>query len=64
LLTEVKFGPLSFKQQFLPLFEYLGKHPTLKVYADEVRKLAVVRILQQLSTVFKSIRSEQKGTQP
>jgi translation initiation factor 3 subunit A len=55
-LLETQFGPLTLYAQLKPLLEQLRGDAELSKYVQPLEQLTVIRVLQQLSTVFKSMK--------
>ena len=55
-LLENQFGPLTLYAQLQPLFATLRSDASLQKYVAPLEQLTILRVLQQLSTVFKSMR--------
>jgi translation initiation factor 3 subunit A len=58
-LIEKYFGPLTLTTKLVPYFENLATRPEVEgKYLLPLKKLTVLRILQQLSTVYQSVKIE------
>ena len=55
-LLENRFLPLSLSSALTPLLAQLEQDEALKKYVAPLQHLVIIRVLQQLSSVFKSIR--------
>ena len=55
-LLENRFLPLSLTAELAPLLEQLKSDEKLSRYVLPLQNLVIIRVLQQLSTVFKSIK--------
>jgi translation initiation factor 3 subunit A len=55
-LLEVKFGPLSLTSQLAPIFNEFSADEGLSRYVDSLKQIAVLRLLQQLSSVFSVVK--------
>mmetsp|Transcript_33594 Transcript_33594/g.54432 ORF Transcript_33594/g.54432 Transcript_33594/m.54432 type:complete len:1134 (+) Transcript_33594:97-3498(+) len=55
-VLEVEFHPLELSQKVKPLLEFLGEHPTLKLYLKPIQHLVLLRVLKQLSQVYKVLK--------
>ena len=55
-LLENKFLPLSLSAELSPLLQQLQADEKLAKYVSPLQQLIILRVLQQLSTVFKSIK--------
>ena len=55
-LLENRFLPLSLSAALAPLLAQLEQDEALKKYVAPLQHLVIIRVLQQLSSVFKSIR--------
>ena len=55
-LLENRFLPLSLSAELAPLLQQLSTDERLSKYVPPLQQLVILRVLQQLSTVFKSIK--------
>lgn len=55
---EVKFMPLKFIPTILPALSLIRGNATLKHYADQLEKIAIIRVVQQLSKVYNTVKLE------
>lgn len=55
-LLETDFGPLSMKSKLNPILDFLKTQPHLAQYVHPLERAAVLRLLTQLSTVFKTMK--------
>lgn len=57
-LLETRFGPLQLQTSLQPLLANLQPDATLSKYVEPLQTVTTIRVLQQLSTVFTSIKLE------
>ena len=53
---EVKFHPLKLAAGLVPMIAAIKSHPQLSVYAIPLERIAVLRVVQQLSRVYSAVR--------
>lgn len=57
-LLETKFNPLGLVSALKPIIKAIKSHPQLAMYALPLERVAVVRVMQQLSRVYSALKMD------
>lgn len=55
-LLEVDFHPLTMVKSLSPCFELMQSNDKMKIYVSQLERLMVLRLLKQLSTIYKTVK--------